>query len=209
MCHEQWALTVIKLLRFFVLIFAVFYQILYFFCTTMTQSSKCYENCGCFLICTPHKTRTFTVRLAVTTKYGFAAEVLLGRDHTRVVPIGPIVRGVILFPILETWWLRPSRSICRRVMAFQILSNNDRPPFWILKILIFDLMTVNAVLTCRCIPNFIKIGSRLRPPDAHDCIMFNAPLLGNGRRHGNRIIAEMSGTWWDVSTQVASQSVHW
>ena len=58
----------------------------------MAQSSKFYDNCGCFLICTPHKTRMFTVRLAVTTKYqgnGFAAEVLLGRDHPRVV------RGVI------------------------------------------------------------------------------------------------------------------
>jgi len=57
------------------------------------------------LICTPHKTRTFTVQLAVTTKYhgnGFAAEVLLGRDHPRVVPIGPSVRGVIAFPILGT-----------------------------------------------------------------------------------------------------------
>jgi len=37
-----------------------------------------------FLISTPHVTTTFTVRLAVTTKYqgnGFAAEVLFGRDH--------------------------------------------------------------------------------------------------------------------------------
>jgi len=35
---------------------------------------------------------------------GFAAEVLLGRDHPRVVPIGPIVRGVklIAFPKLGT-----------------------------------------------------------------------------------------------------------
>ena len=35
---------------------------------------------------------------------GFAAEVLLGRDHPRVVPIGPIIWGVIAFPILGTWW---------------------------------------------------------------------------------------------------------
>jgi len=71
----------------------------------MALSSKFHENCGCLLICTPHETRTFTVRLAVTTKYqgnGFAAEVLLGRDHSRVVTIGPIVRGVIAFPILGT-----------------------------------------------------------------------------------------------------------
>jgi len=55
-----------------------------------------------FLISTLNKTRTFTVRLAVTTKCqgnGFATEVLLGRDHPR---IGPIVRGVVAFPILGT-----------------------------------------------------------------------------------------------------------
>ena len=153
------------------------------------------------------------MRLAVTTKYqgnGFAAEVLLGRDYTKVDPIGPIVRGVIAFPILGTWWDATvkvaSQSV--RVMAFWILSNNDRLPFWILKILIFDRMSVIAVLTCCCIPNFIKIGLSVRPLDAHDCTMFNAPLLGNGRRHGNRIMADMSGAWWDVTTQVASQSVH-
>ena len=107
MCHEQWALTVIKLLRFFVLIFAVFLpDFTFLLChngTVIQYSWKLWM----FLICTPHKTRTFTVRLAVTTKYqgnGFAAEGLLGRDHPRVVPISPIVRGVIAFPILGTWW---------------------------------------------------------------------------------------------------------
>ena len=106
-----------------------------------------------FLICAPHKTRTFTVRLAVTTKYqgnGFAAEVLLGRDY-------------------------------------------------------HSLMTVIAVLTCCCIPNCIKIGSRVRPPDAHNCWMFNAPLVGSGHCHGNPILADMSGTWWDATGQVSSQ----
>jgi len=105
MCHEQWALTVIKLLRFFVLIFAVFLPdfifLLYQNGTVIQVSSKLWM----FLIFTPHKTRTFTVRLAVTTKYqgnGFAAEVMLGRDHPRVVPIGPIVREAIAFPILGT-----------------------------------------------------------------------------------------------------------
>ena len=90
---------------FFVLIFAVslpdFTFLLYHSGTVIPVSSKLWM----FLISTPHKTRTFTVRLAVTTKYqgnGFAAEVLLGRDHPRVVPIGPIVRGVIAFPILAT-----------------------------------------------------------------------------------------------------------
>jgi len=39
--------------------------------------------------------------------------------------------------------------------------------------------------------------------------MFNAPLLGNGRYHGNRIMANASGTWWDATAQVSSESVHW
>jgi len=77
--------------------------------------------------------------------------------------------------------LRPSRSIGRRVMAFRIFSNNDRFPFWILKILIYDHVTVIVVRICCCIPNFIKIGSRGWPLDAHNCWMSSAPLLRNGR----------------------------
>ena len=76
--------------------------------------------------------------------------------------------------------LRHSRSIGKRVMAFRIFTNNDWPPSWILKILIFDHVTVIAVRICYCIPNFNKIGSRFRPPDTHNCWMYNAPLLGNG-----------------------------
>jgi len=105
--------------------------------------------------------------------------------------------------------LRLSRSICRRVMAFRIFSNKDRPPFWILIILIFDYVTVIMVLICCCVPNFNKISSRVRPPDSHNCWMYNAPLLGNGCCHGNRITGDMSGTWWNATTQVSSKSVHW
>ena len=126
----------IKLLRFFcinICCFSTRFYFLYHIGTVLHVSSKLWI----FLISTPHKTRALTVRLAVTTRYqgnGFAAEVLLGRDYPRVVPIGPIVRGVIVF--FQYWEhdgmrppkLRPSRSICRRVMAFRILSNNDRPP---------------------------------------------------------------------------------
>jgi len=104
--------------------------------------------------------------------------------------------------------LCPSRSIGRRVMAFRIFSNNDRPPFWILKILVFDHVTVIVFRICCCIPNFIKIGTRIRPPDAHNCWMFSTPLPGNGRCHGNRIMADMSGTWWDATRQVSSQLVY-
>jgi len=70
-------------------------------------------------------------------------------------------------------------------------------------------VTVIEVVIFCCVPNFIKIGSRVQPPDAHNCWMFNALLLGNGRCHGNHITADMSGTWWDVTTHVSSKSVHW
>ena len=40
----------------------------------------------------------------------------------------------------------------------------------------FDHVTVIVALTCCYVPNFIEIGSRIRPPDAHNCRMFNAPL---------------------------------
>jgi len=39
--------------------------------------------------------------------------------------------------------------------------------------------------------------------------MFSVRLLGNGRYHGNRIMADMSGTSQDVTTQVSSKSIHW
>ena len=34
-------------------------------------------------------------------------------------------------------------------------------------------------------------------------------LLGSGCFHGNRIVADISGTWWAATTQVSSKSVHW
>jgi len=84
-----------------------------------------------------------------------------------------------------------------------IFKHSGRPSFWFKKKLIFDHVTVIVILICCCVPNFIKIGSRIRPPDAHNCWMFNAQLLGN------RIMANMLGTWWDATTQVSSKSVHW
>ena len=64
-------------------------------------------------------------------------------------------------------------------------------------------MTVIKVFICCCVPNLIKIGSRVWPTDAKNW-MFNAPLLGNWRCHGNR-----SRTWWEATTQISSQSVHY
>ena len=113
---------------------------------------------------------------------------MMGCDQPSCVPVGPLVG-----------------ELCH----LEYFPYGGRPPFWILKILIFNHVTVVLVLTCCCVPNFIKIGSRVRPPGAHNCRMFNAPLLGNGRRHGNQIVGDMSGTWWDVTTQVSSKSVLW
>jgi len=39
--------------------------------------------------------------------------------------------------------------------------------------------------------------------------MFNARLLGNGRCHGYCIMADMSETLWDATTQVSSKSEYW
>jgi len=164
-----------------------------------------------FLISAPHKTKTFTVRLAVTTN---TKETLLQQMcclDPRVVPIGPIVRGVTAFPILGTWWDATTQVASQSVhwqASYGISNIFQQRPSAILnfKNLIFDHVTVIVVRICCCIPNFIKIGLRVRPSDGHNCWMSSAPLLGNGRC--NRIMADMSGTWWDATSQVLSQLVH-
>jgi len=127
--------------------------------------------------------------LAWKPHYGGHVGDIMGCDHPSWVPL------------CKYWYASYGIS--------NIFQHGGRPPFWILKILMFDHVCVIVVLTCCCIPNFIKIGSRVRPPDAHNCWMYNAPLLGSGRSHGNRIMAKMSWTWWDVNVQVSSKSVHW
>ena len=74
-------------------------------------------------------------------------------DHPSCIPVGPLVG--------EIWHF------------LNIFQHGGRPPFWILKILIFDLMTVIAVLTCSCIPNFIKIlhSFGLQTPMTAECSM--------------------------------------
>ena len=79
-------------------------------------------------------------------------------DHPSFVPVGPFVDELWHFQYFPTW--RPAA-----ILNF--------------KKLIFDHVTVIAVLIYCCLPNFIKIGSRVWPPYAHNCWMFNAPLLGN------------------------------
>jgi len=97
---------------------------------------------------------------------------------------------------------RAKRSNGRRVTALLTFFLN-------FNFFIFDHVTVIGVLICCDVPNFIKIGSRVWPPDARNCWMFNAALLGNGLCHGNYIMADMSGTWWNATTQVSSKSVDW
>ena len=72
---------------------------------------------------------------------------------------------------------RPNQSIGRRVIAFPTF------PIWqtsaISNIIIFyDHVAFIEVLICCCVPNFIKTGSRVRPPYAHNCRMFNVTFLG-------------------------------
>ena len=106
----------------------------------------------------------------------------------------------------------PNWSIGRRVIAFPLFCNMAAVRhFEFKKNLIFNYVTVVMVLTCCCVPNFIKIGSRVQPPDAHNCRMFNAatavamateswgtcqghdgmwpPKLGLSRSIGRRIMA--------------------
>jgi len=70
-------------------------------------------------------------------------------DHPSFVPDGPLLG--------KLWY-------------FQYLYGG-RLPSTILnfKILIFDHVAVIVVLTSCCLPNFIKIGSRVLPPDAYNC----------------------------------------
>ena len=61
---------------------------------------------------------------------------------------------------------RTNRSIGRRVIAFPIFS--DMAVVRHLVFFIFDDVAIIEVLICCCIPNFIKIGSRVWPPDTRN-----------------------------------------
>ena len=79
---------------------------------------------------------------------------------------------------------------------FQYFLTWRHPLSWIWKVLVFGHMTVIVFLICCCIPNFIKIGSRVRPPSV--AAVATASWL-TCRGH----------TQWDATTQVSSKSVHW
>ena len=103
-----------------------------------------------------------------------------------------------------TWWDATTQASSQSVHWLasygiaNIFQHGGRPTFWILKFLILDHVIVIVDLICCSVSDFIKIGSRVWPTDAHNCRMFNAPLLGNGRRHGNQIVGtcrEHDGMW--------------
>ena len=126
-----------------------------------------------FLISTPHKTRTFTVWLPVTTKYqgnGFAAEVLLGRDSKSRPNRSHRKRSYIIYNIGNMIGCdHLSNCVLVGPFAGELWHFEYFPTTTVRQHLIFDHMTVTVVRICCCIPNFIKIGSRVRPPDAHNC----------------------------------------
>jgi len=154
MCHKQWALTVIKRLRFLVLIFAVFLPdfILFFYHNgTVIQVSP---QSWMFLISTPNKTRTFTVRLAVTTNTKETVLQQMCCLDPRVVPIGLIVRGVIACPILGRWWDVTTQVAIQSVhwqASYGISNIFQQRPSAILNLKIFNIWSRD----CHYYPNLL------------------------------------------------------
>ena len=114
---------------------------------------------------------------------------MLGCDHPRFVPIALFIGELWHFHHFPIW--RPSA-----ILNFKNFNHWSCDCDW-----------GRNVSSC-CVLNVIKIGSCVWPPDAHNCWMLNAPLLGSGRCYGNHIMADMSGTWWDVTTQVSFKPIH-
>ena len=167
---------------FFVLIFAVFLPDLIFFVPQWHRVIQVSSKLWMFLISTPPKTRMATASWRTCREHD-------GMRPPKFNSNRSIGGELWYFQYFPTWW--PSAIL--NFKNFNIWSRDCH-------------CDPNLLL---CIPNFIKIGSRVRLPGAHNCWMFNAPLLGNGRCHGNRIMADISGIWLDATTQVSCKSVHW
>ena len=172
MCHEQWALTVIKRLRFFVLIFAVFLPDYMSFVPQWHSQPSFMKIVDVFDLYTPQnqnvhcavsssdqipRKRFCSIGVAWTRpsksrpnlsnrKRSYSISNIgnmMGCDHLSCVPVGPFAGELWYFEYFPTTTVR--------------------------QLLIFDHMTVTVVRISCCILNFIKIGSRVRPPDAHNC----------------------------------------
>ena len=94
----------------------------------------------------------------------------MGCDDPSFVPISPLVGELWHFQYIRTW--QPSA-----ILYFKF--------FYI------DHVTVIVVLTCCCVPNFIKIGSRVRPTDSHIFWMLNVPC-----RCQATAVAMATASWW-------------
>ena len=84
---------------------------------------------------------------------------MMGFDHPICVPVDPFA--------CELWHFEYFPTTTVRHFEFNFF--------------LFDHVTVIVVRICCCMPNFIKINSRVRLPDTHNCSVSSAPLLGNGR----------------------------
>jgi len=155
MCHEQWALTVIKLLSFFVLIFAVFHQILYFFVLQWYIDPSFIKIVDVFDLYTPQNQniycgvnsndhiprKRFCSRGVAWT---WAPKSRTNRSHRKrsysISNIGNMMRCNHLSCV-------PVGPFADELWHFE-LSNNDRPPF---RILTFNIWSRD----CHCGPNML------------------------------------------------------
>ena len=102
------------------------------------------------------------------------AENMMGCDHASCVPVGPLVGELWRFEYFTTW--RPSTILNFKNFNIWSCDRHCGPT-----LLLYTKFQQNW---------FTRSAS-----DAHNCWMFNALLLGNGRCHGNRNMADTPRTW--------------
>jgi len=188
-----------------------FYQIIYF-CTTVAQSTKFHENCGCFWRVHPIKPERLLCEVSSNDQIPRKRFCSRGVAWTRLTKSRPNrshrKRSYSISNIGNMMGCNHLSCVAVDPFAGELWHFEYCPTTTVRQLLIFDHMTVTVVRNRCCIPNFIKIGSCVRPPDTHNCWMSRAPLLGpllgNGLCHGNPILADMTGT----ISQVSSQQVH-
>jgi len=162
-----------------------------------------------FLISTPTKPKRSLCNSS-NDQYqgnGFAADVLLGpksrtnRSHRkRSYSISNI--GNMMGCDYLSW----SQSVHWQA-SYGISNIFQQRPSAILKFKNFNIILITWLSLLSEFAVVYQISAKLvhafglQSPDAHNCWMSSAPLLGNGRCHGNRIMADMSGTWWDATSQ--------
>jgi len=99
---------------------------------------------------------------------------MLCRRNCTIPPSGGWTTSFVWYYRVGTRWAATTQVSSKigpfkRVMVFPIFYNMAAVRHLKFKILIFGHVTVIEVVICCCVPNFIKIGSRIWPPDAHNC----------------------------------------